>query len=401
VRWRRSFLHFGTLGLALGMAPLCAKAEPDCGAETAMLQGLSSGVRIDIGATHTLIAGSAIEVSWQSKAPAPLKTPLFIVLAVPGEVRFEAQPLPTKPKSASDETSLDPQPSELPGFIALTPDAKGPLGLAFGAGKSRALIPLHQPGSKLAGSFAIRIYDAGEKAIEAGVVATTSCGERIVSTPLSRTVTMVPGQPEIVVQDPFDIETPTRVMVSNSRRYRANIFDDRYRIYDSETGAKLVDRAGHDPNFSPTSRFVVANTGAKGSGEYEVIDLVSGNPIATPSGSYIGWAHSDSFLIIGSGSWGALSVRPTLISRAIEPKTPATEGETDGPGEPPDDGLGLQHPGSCHACASWSDDNLMLDLDNGILALPARLHRSHVRGGPVQYAVRLAGARPDPIQPNL
>ena len=139
-------------------------------------------------------------------------------------------------------------------------------------------------------------------------------------------------------------------------------------IYDTETGAKLVDRAGHDPNFSPTSRFVVASTGDKGSGQYEVIDLVSGELIATPSASYIGWAHSNSFLIAGGGSWGALSLRPTLISRPLEPGTTA-ESEADGPGGPPDDGLGLQHPGSCHACASWSDDNLMLDLDNGILAL--------------------------------
>jgi hypothetical protein len=364
-----------TFGLALAVAPLCAKAEPDCGAETAMLQGLSSGVRIDIRAPQTLIAGSAIEVSWQAKARAPLKTPLFIVVAVPGEVRFEAQSLPTKPKPAADESSLDPQPSELAGFIALTPDAKGPLGLTLGAGKSRALIPLHQPGSKLAGSFAVRIYDAGGKTIEAGVVARTSCGERIVSTPLSKSVTVVAGPPEIVVQDPFDIEKPEHILVSNSGRYRANVFEDRYRIYDTETGAKLVDRAGHDPNFSPTSRFVVANVGARGSGKYEVIDLVSGDTIAVPSGSYIGWTHGDSFLITGDGSWGALSVRPALISPPPEPRqseTLVTDTEPEGPGDPPDYSFRLDHPGSCHACASWSDDNLMLDLDNGILAFTGK-----------------------------
>ena len=286
-------------------------------------------------------------------------------------MRFEAPRLPTKPTPAPDETSAEPQQPELPGFIGLTPDAKGPLGLMFGAGKSRALIPLHQPGSKLAGSFAVRIYDAGEKAIEVGVVARTTCGERIVSTPPSRLVAVVAGQPQIVVQDPFDIEKPARIIVSNSGRYRANVFEDRYRIYDTETGAKLVDRAGHDPNFSPTSRFVVAGTGAKGSGKYEVIDLVSGDPIVAPSGSFIGWTHGDSFLVTGGGSWGALSVRPTLISPPPEPKeseTLVTDAEPEGPGDPPDNSFRLDHPGSCHACASWSDDNLMLDLDNGILA---------------------------------
>ena len=367
--WRRyPLLSLTALGPAVTPPVRRAKANPDCAAETATLQGLNSGVQIDIKAPQTLIAGSSVEISWQALERAPLKTPLVIVVAVPGEVRFDASALSTKPKPAEGEPSLDPQPPELPGFIALTPGAKGPLGLTFGAGKSRALIPLHQPGSKLGGSFAVRLYEAGEKTIEAAVVAHTPCGERILSTPLARAVPVAPGQPEIVVQDPFDTETPARILVSNSGRYRANVFADRYRIYDTETGAKLVDRAGHDPNFSPTSRFVVASTGDKGSGQYEVIDLVSGELIATPSASYIGWAHSDSFLIAGGGSWGALSLRPTLISRPLEPGTTA-ESEADGPGGPPDDGLGLQHPGSCHACASWSDDNLMLDLDNGILAL--------------------------------
>ena len=147
------FLHFLTLGLALGVAPLRAKADPDCAAETAMLQGLSSGIRFDVRGSKSLIAGGAVEISWQAKERAPIKAPLFVVVAIAGEVRFEASALPTKPKSAADESSLDPQPPELPGFIALTPGAKGPLDLTFGAGKSRALIPLYQPGSKLAGSF--------------------------------------------------------------------------------------------------------------------------------------------------------------------------------------------------------------------------------------------------------
>ncbi len=375
IRRQFQFLQLLALVVAFGVSSDCANAAADCAAETAILQELSSGVRIDIKAPQTLIAGSSIEISWQAKERALPKTPLFIVLAIPGEVRFEAPPVPAKPTPAPDESSAERQQPELPGFIALSPGAKGPLGLMFGAGKSRALIPLHQPGSKLASSFAVRIYDAGEKAIEAGVVARTSCGERIVSTPLTRTVTVAAGQPEIVVQDPFDIEKPAHIMVSNSGRYRANVFEDRYRIYDTETGAKLVDRAGHDPNFSPTSRFVVANVGAKGSGQYEVIDLVSGDLIARPSGSYIGWTHGDSFLITGGGSWGALSVQPALISPPPEPEegeTLVTDAAPEGPGGPSDPGFGLQHPGSCHACASWSDDNLMLDLDNGILAFTGK-----------------------------
>ena len=192
--WRRyPLLALIALGLVVTAPVRRANAEPDCAPEIAMLQGLSSGIQVNIKAPQTLTAGSSVEVSWQAKTRAPPKAPLFIIVAVPGEVRFEAPRLPTKPTPAPDETSADPQQPELPGFIGLTPDAKGPLGLMFGAGKSRALIPLHQPGSKLAGSFAVRIYDAGEKAIEVGVVARTTCGERVVSTPLSRLVAVVAG----------------------------------------------------------------------------------------------------------------------------------------------------------------------------------------------------------------
>jgi len=360
---RRGLLRSGTLGLALVLAPLSASAKPDCTAETAVLQPIASGVRFSLKAPKTLTAGGAVEMSWRAAARAPLKTPLYIVISVPGEVRFEAARRPTPKKTPADSLSYAPPPPDLPGFIALSPSAKGPLGLAFGAGRSRALIPLHQPGAKLTGAFHIRIYDAGKKRIEAAVVARTACGERVLSGPFSGTVPVTPGQPEVVVQDRYDLETPKRIIVSNSGRYRAHIFEGRYKVYDVATGAKLVDRAGHDPNFSPTSRFIVANTGARGSGDYEVIDLAARTPIVTVQGSFIGWTHGDSFLIVGGASWGALSVRPTLISRPAGSGKPATE-----VGEPPDDGLALKHPGSCHACASWTDDSLMLDLDNGILA---------------------------------
>ena len=96
--WRRyPLLSLIALGLVVTAPVRCANAEPDCAAEIAMLQGLSSGIQIDIRAPKTLTAGSAIEISWQAKKRAPPKTPLFIVVAVPGEVRFEAPPLPTKP----------------------------------------------------------------------------------------------------------------------------------------------------------------------------------------------------------------------------------------------------------------------------------------------------------------
>jgi hypothetical protein len=138
-------------------------------------------------------------------------------------------------------------------------------------------------------------------------------------------------------------------------------------VFDLSTGAKLVDRAGHSPNFSPTSRFVAADIGDLDGSDLEVIDLVSRQVIYTAAGPFLGWANGDTFLIDGNQKYGALTVRPSLIS-----------GETTGGGGPaeggakdrPSDVLGLSAPGSCHACASWSDSPMTLDLDNGIVAFP-------------------------------
>ena len=337
------------------------RAANDCGAETAQLQSLVRGIDVRIDAPSRGTAGEPLHISWQAKTRTPVNVPVYIAIAIPGEVRFAIAALPPAPKPADDaEPDREPR---LPGFLALTPEARGPSGLGFGAGKTRALVPLHHPGVKLSGSFEVWNLAAGDNVVEATVVARTGCGERSVSRNFGRTITLAPGAPAIVVQDPYDIEQPKQVIVSNSARYRVNIFDGRYRVFDLKTGAKLVDRAGRDVNFSPTSRFLVAKAGtagAQGSGSYEVIDLTSGTVVATLGGSFIGFVDDDSYVIDGQGSWGALAVRSTLISRQASTMAQA-------PGEVPDDFLSLRHPGSCHACTSWTDDNVVLDTDHGIL----------------------------------
>jgi len=65
------------------------------------------------------------------------------------------------------------------------------------------------------------------------------------------------------------------------------VFDRRYRVYELATGAKLVDRAGHSPNFSPTSRFLVADIGDADGRDLEVIDLVSQQVIHVAAGPFV------------------------------------------------------------------------------------------------------------------
>ncbi len=285
-----------------------------------------------------------------------------MAVAVPGEIRVEAPPLP-KPAAASKPEQADSVVVDLPGVLALPAAARAPLDLAFGAGKTRLLVPLYQPGSKLAGSVDVRVFDAGTLALEAVVVAKTACGERNLGETVRREIEVAPGAPQIVVQDPFDIDIPKRIVISNSGRYRLHVFEGRYRVFEIATGAKLVDRAGHSPNFSPTSRFVVADIGDADGRELEVIDLVSQQVIYTATGPFLGWVNGDTFLVDGTSQYGGLSVRPSLISRPCrgEQQRPAGQAE--------------RRPVA--RCARLLprllvvvDSPMTLDPDNGIVAFP-------------------------------
>jgi hypothetical protein len=341
--------------------PAIALAQSGCAAEADKLGALASSVAIDILAPAHLRSGGTLRVAWRASSRFPAKTPVFAVIAIPGEVRIEAPKLPT-PAREKDPSS-DNAPPDLPGVLALPPAAAGPNDLAFGAGKTRLLVPLFQPGSKLGGSVAVRFFEAGGHTLEAGVVTKTACGERALGAMMRRDINVAPGTPEIVVQDPYDVDVPKRIVIANSGRYRLHVFDGRYRVYELATGAKLVDRAGHNPNFSPTSRFLVADIGDADGRDLEVIDLVSQQVIHVAAGPFVGWANGDAFLIDGTSQYGGLAVRSSIVSRPLEV---GEEDLKDRPG----DGLSLSAPGSCHACASWTNSPMTLDLDNGVVIFP-------------------------------
>ena len=353
-----------TLVLAFAvLGPGVALAQPGCEAETAGLRALARGVQLDITAPAGLRSGGTVHVAWRAASRFPPKTPVFVAVAIPGEVRIEAPPLP-KPGTTNRTRPTTAAP-DLPGFLALPAAARAPLDLAFGAGRTLLLVPLYQPGSKLAGSADVRVFAAGALAVEAVVVAKTACGERSLGETVHREIEVAPGAPEIVVQDPFDIDVPKRIVISNSGRYRLHVFEGRYRVFEIATGAKLVDRAGHNPNFSPTSRFVVADIGDADGRDLEVIDLVSQQAIYTAAGPFVGWVNGDALLVDGTSQYGGLSVRPALISRLA-----VTSG--DNPQDKPDDGLGLGAPGSCHACTSWTRPPMTLDWTTASSCSPTR-----------------------------
>jgi len=174
---------FITLTSALGSTAALADA---CGEETAALKSIARGVEVTIRAPEGGTADAAARISWRATQPAPLKVPAYIAIAIPGDVRFRVAPIPPKPPAPDNDLAMAManRLPELPGFLALTPQTRGPLGLEFGKGATRALVPLHQPDARLAGEFEIEGLAAGPLTIEAAVVARTSCGERVVFRPV-------------------------------------------------------------------------------------------------------------------------------------------------------------------------------------------------------------------------
>ena len=69
----------------------------------------------------------------------------------------------------------------------------------------------------------------------------------------------------IVIQNPYDLQSPEKTIVSNDGRYRLHVFVERFRVFDAETGLLVVEAQGRQPNFSPTGRFLAAYQGGRDS----------------------------------------------------------------------------------------------------------------------------------------
>ncbi len=334
-----------------------AKKNVSCPEQAAALTRLAAGVRLKLEAPGQMRSGESLRFSWETAARFPAETPVYAILSVSGEARLEAAPPPKQDKDKAQDN--DTSKPELPGFIALRPSASGPKGIGFGTGATRVVIPLHEAGARLRGAFSVRLYEAGGYAVASAVVAKTACGEIILKDGPKSSAAVAPARAEIVVQAPYDIAVPKRAILSNDGRTLLQIFESYYRVFDVASGAKLVDRSGRDPNFSPTGRFVAANTGA--GEDYEIVDLLSREPIATVSGLLIAWAEDDAFVIGASAeSWAPLALRPTLISLSKDASAQATDAS--------EDSLSISVRSSVKNTPSWEAFAIKVDIDEGVVA---------------------------------
>jgi hypothetical protein len=277
-------------------AELAGSGRDDCGKESQLLKRLASQVAVTIERKPSVRAGEAVHVSWKRGSERFLaKRPAHIVLTMPEWVRFEGSHM-----------------------LALPANARAPSGIEHGIGQMRVFIPLSTRSVPEQGAFRIKAYGTGPLTIGCAVIAKTACGETILSQATPVTIEVEPGEAEVVIQDFFSLDRPESVFISNNGKYRLEIFKASYRVFETASGTKIVDRAVVNPNFSPAARFVVAYKAGNESvgGALEVVDLITRTPVPRLilHGPIVAWALNDALLIEGTMGHPDLRVRRSLVN---------------------------------------------------------------------------------------
>jgi hypothetical protein len=285
--------------LLLAAIPIAAAQAAPCDDEASLaLDALARNVSVHIGSPPTLTIGSDAQVllDWAVNARRVADdTPVYFIAASSAPVRFLGT-----------------------GFLALTQDAAGPTGITFGQQQSRAVIPLHNPTADMRGSIRMQALRAGALELSWALVGRTVCGERIIAEGKSA-LSASPGSPQIVIQNPYDLEKPDQVVVSDDGRHRLHVFAERFRVFDVETGALVLEAQGRAPNLSPTGRFLAAYQGGRDSRMLDLFDLESGARIGSAMGPTLIWQNGDSVLISGAEQYERVLVLQTLVDDVTPP----------------------------------------------------------------------------------
>ena len=310
---RRTECLKSSLAQILVGAPAAA-STPDCAFHPTLTVDTQSAMK----------AGDWLPIAWSRCVPATrLDAPTFLVIAVPDEVRLSGV-----------------------GFYALRPHARAPYGLDFETDRARIIIPLHQPLMPAMGTVEVQPALVGDLPIQAAVFRRE--GDRNVvlwrSKPMVKTVT--PGPISVSVWQEISSEAPKEIRQSNDGRWELRIYKASYEVVDRRTGDLVIRRAGTDPAFSPTQRFLAAGTG---DGYEEIIDLAARRVIRQHVRNFIVWLHQD---LIALENWGRYC---NVI--AIDTLADETKGSDD-----PVVGAGAG------ACNAWDGSQVDLSIDAGYIA---------------------------------
>ncbi len=237
------------------------------------------------------VVGEPVTFEWMRTGigAATSKAAAYLVIAFPESTRFEGR-----------------------GFFALAPGARGPHGMEFGEGRSRAVVPLSTPFARSAGAIAVLPYRAGPMEAEWAVVVVSACGEAVASSGSAR-LDVAPGAPKLVARDQFSARRPTAEVVPVAGPFRARIFEGAVEVADSRSGEVILQATGSDPVFSPTGRFIALRTDEEQVAD--IYDLVAERRVGRFQSIAMYWSHADSFLYLDQEWAGALQVVRTLHGR--------------------------------------------------------------------------------------
>ncbi|MDN2565931.1 caspase family protein [Aquibium sp. A9E412] len=289
------------------LATVATATAAECTAEFERLERFAAGVSVAFEAADTVVAGEPLTVRWQSAVGLyEGDARVYLVLVSIDAVRFGGN-----------------------GFVPFPGGTPGPAGIGFAEEWMRAVTPLHVAGNPSAGRYAVKPYREGRFGLSWAVVASTACGERQLTEVGTHRVSVEARRAQVVVQDLYDPSRPQAAIASRDGRHRLLVFDGHYQVFDTATGAKILDRAGHCPDFSPSGRFVAALSGAvegacrfftAGSSmpKFEVVDLLSGGVVARPDPPAL-WAYGDAFLVVPAKWWKMLQPPGHVISLLVDP----------------------------------------------------------------------------------
>src|SRR5262245_44615960 len=86
--WHRSWQLARVAALLMWALPSTSALADACEVETATLRAVASGIQVSIDAPRGNTADGSMHVSWRADQRMPLKTPTYIAIAIPGDVRF-------------------------------------------------------------------------------------------------------------------------------------------------------------------------------------------------------------------------------------------------------------------------------------------------------------------------
>jgi len=307
-----------------------------CSGELASARSAASAVKVgfDIPASPTV--GEAISVRWSGPQGNPTQVPVYLIFDAAAQVRFDGT-----------------------NFLPLTVGARAPYGLKHALQRTRAFVPLVH-GQAAAGGFKILPQRVGSQQIGWAIVSGGACGEVVLATGSPSSFTVGLGTPEIVIQDRFTTERPLKRIHHASGHYDLLVFKGRYEIHEADTDELLLERAGIDPNFSPTGRFVAARREVDHS--FEVLDIVSGDLVATFSNGLLAWALNDSIVIHSGSDYGTAGYALTLGGDSGARPSGSLDFSSLGLGSTVL--TNMPKPVRC-----WIDCEVILDIDAGYLAV--------------------------------